>query len=105
MSRRLALGVWILSMAILAVALALVWVVPPGRAPSGATIGDALPILPLPLSAAAVGALIGWQRPGNRIGRLLSLLGLASALQFLAVGYAIFGLFSAYPLPAANVAA
>ncbi|MDP9321359.1 MAG: hypothetical protein M3P16_09715 [Chloroflexota bacterium] len=68
MSRRLAIGVWIVSMAMIAIGLTLIGLVPAGRAPAGATLGDALPILPLPLSAAAVGAVIGWQRPGNRAG-------------------------------------
>jgi len=105
MSRRLAIGVGVLSMAMIAVGLVLIALVPAGRAPAGATMADALPILPLPLSSAAVGALIGWQRPGNTVGRLLSLLGLVSALQFLLAGYADFGLFSEVRLPQANVAA
>jgi hypothetical protein len=104
-SRRLAIGVWIVSMAMIAIGLTLIGLVPAGRAPAGATLGDALPILPLPLSAATVGAVIGWQRPGNRIGRLLSLLGLTPSLQVLAAGYAAFGLFSEHSLPQANVAA
>ena len=105
MSRRLAIGVWVLSMAMIAVGLVLIGLVPAGRAPAGATMADALPILPLPLSSAAVGALIGWQRPGNAVGRLLSLLGLVPAFQVLVAGYADFGLFSGHPLPEANVAA
>src|SRR5216117_1000132 len=105
MSRRLAIGVWVLSMAMIAVGLVLIGLVPAGRAPAGATMADALPILPLPLSSAAVGALIGWQRPGNAVGRLLSLLGLVPAFQVLMAGYADFGLFSGHPLPEANVAA
>ena len=105
MSRRLAIATWIASMAMIAVGITLLVLVPEGRAPAGATLGDALPVLPLPLVAAAVGVLIGWQRPGNRIGALLSLLGLLPAFEFLMGGYAAFGLFSGHPLPLANVAA
>lgn len=105
MSRGLAVAVWIASMAMITVGLVLIALVPPGRAPAGATLADALPILPLPLSAAAVGVLIGWQRPGNAVGRLLSLLGLAPSFQILAAGYAAFGLFSGHQLPQANIAA
>jgi len=105
MSRQWALGLWVASMAMIALGLTLMALVLAGRAPAGATLGDALPILPLPLSAGSVGALIGWQRPGNPIGRLLSLLGFVSAMQFLSAGYAAFGLFSEHPLPQASVAA
>lgn len=105
MTSRSSLGVWLISMAMVAVAFMLIAAVPEGRAPAGATVGDILPILPLPLSAASVGALIGWQRPGNRVGRLLSMLGVLAGLQFLTVGYAIFGSFSDHPLPFANIAA
>jgi len=92
-------------MAMIAVGLTLIALVPAGHAPPGATVADVLPILPLPLSAAAVGALIGWQRPGNPIGRLLLLVTLVSGVQFLIAGYAIFGSFGPYPLPLANAAA
>jgi hypothetical protein len=105
MSRRWSLSVWIASMAMIALAITLIALVPAGRAPAGATLGDTLPILPLPLSAATVGVLIGWARPGNRIGRLLLLMGLLAGVQFLAAGYAIFGSFSEYRLPLANIAA
>ena len=105
MTRRQAIAVWIASMAMIVVGLTLLALVPAGRAPAGATLGDALPILPLPLSAAAVGALIGGKRPGNTVGRLLSLLGLAPSVQIFVAGYASFGLFSEHPLPQANVAA
>ena len=105
MSRRWSLIVAIASLAMIAVGLTLLALVPAGRAPVGATLADALPVLPLPLSAATVGALIGWQRPGNRIGWLLSMLGLVPACQFLAAGYAAFGLVSEHRLPQANVAA
>ncbi len=104
MSRRLAAGTWIVTMAAIALGLILLAQVPVERAPAGATLADALPILPLTLSSAAVGLLIGWHRPGNRMGRLLSLLGLVVALQFLLAGYAGFGLFSDHPLPQAIVA-
>ena len=104
MSRRLAIGVWVLSMAMIAVSLVLIGLVPTERAPAGARLTDVIPILPMPLSAATIGALISWQRPGNLIGRLLSIQGSVSALQYLAAGYAIFGSFSAYPLPQANLA-
>jgi len=105
MSRRLTIVTWVVSMAMVAVGLTLIAMVPAGRAPAGATMSDALPILPLPLSSAAVGALVGWHRPGNRIGRLLSLLGLVSSVQIVLAGYAAFGLFSEVRLPQANVAA
>ena len=105
MSRRLSVAVWIVSMALIAFGVTLLALVPAGRGPAGATLRDALPILPLPLTAAGVGALIGWQRPGNTVGRLLSLLGLAPALQIAIAGYASFGLLSEHPLPQANIAA
>ena len=105
MSRKWSLGLWVGSMAMIAVGLTLIALVPAGRAPAGATLGDALPILPLPLAAGSVGALIGWRRPGNQIGRILLLLGFVSAIQFLTAGYAAFGLFSEHPLPQANFAA
>ena len=104
MSRRMATGVWVLSMAMLGVALVLIGLVPSGRAPDGARLEDVLPILPMPLSTAAIGAIIGWQRPGNAIGRLLSLQGFVSALQYLTAGYAVFGSFGTDPLPLANIA-
>src|SRR5258708_10825296 len=105
MSGRLAIAAWVATMAMIGVGLVLLAQVPAEHAPAGAPLGDALPILPLPLSSAAVGVLIGWHRPGNRMGRLLSLLGLVSGLQFLLAGYAGFGLFSDHPLPQAIVAA
>src|SRR5258708_3968765 len=105
MSGRLAIAAWVATMAMIGVGLVLLAQVPAEHAPAGAPLGDAPPILPLPLSSAAVGVLIGWHRPGNRMGRLLSLLGLVSGLQFLLAGYAGFGLFSDHPLPQAIVAA
>jgi hypothetical protein len=105
MTSRSSLGMWFVSMALIAMGITLIAAVPEGRVPAGAMISDALPILPLPLSAAAVGGLIGWQRPGNRVGMLLSLLGLVTGLQFLAAGYSIFGSFSDHALPFADVAA
>jgi hypothetical protein len=103
-SRRVAIGVWILSMAMILVSLVLIGLVPSERAPDGARLADVLPILPMPVSTAAIGALVGWLRPGNAIGRLLSLQGFLSALQYLTAGYAIFGSFGANPLPQANFA-
>lgn len=105
MSRRVAIGVWAISMGMVAVALIFIGLVPADRAPAGARLSDVLPILPLPLSAAAVGAVIGSRRPGNPIGRFLSLIGLMSGLQYAIAGYAIYGLFSTHSLPQADVAA
>ena len=105
MTSRVPLGVWLLTMAMIAVGLTLIAVVPGGRTPEGANLGDALPVLPQPLTAAAVGALICWQRPGNRVGMLLSLIGLITATQYLAAGYSIFGSFSDHRLPFTDIAA
>ena len=105
MSSRSSLGVWLVTMAMIAVGITLIAIVPEGRTPAGANLSDALPILPLPLSSAGVGALIGWRRPGNRVGMLLSLLGLITGAQFLAAGYSIFGSFSDHPLPLTDIAA
>jgi hypothetical protein len=105
MTSRVPLGVWLLTMAMIAVGLTLIAVVPGGRTPEGANLGDALPVLPQPLTAAACWRADLLAAPGNRVGMLLSLIGLITATQYLAAGYSIFGSFSDHRLPFTDIAA
>jgi hypothetical protein len=63
-----------------------------GRA-AGSLVGGAL-FLTLILTVATVGALIGWQRPGNAVGWLFVALALGFAIVSLADEYVRFALFN-----------
>jgi hypothetical protein len=77
---------------------AMVALTPPDQIPSGFRLEDVVKYLTMPVSLSIVGFLITVRRPRNPIGWALSLAGAASALQFLAGGYAVRALFAPTPL-------
>jgi hypothetical protein len=73
---------------------AMIALTPPDQIPSGFRLEDTVKYLSMPVSLSIVGLLIAVRRPGNPIGWALTLAGAASALQFLAAGYAVQALFA-----------
>lgn len=74
--------------------MAMIALTPPDQIPSGFRLEDAAKYLSMPVSLSIVGLLIAVRRPGNPIGWALTLAGAATALQFLAAGYAVQALFA-----------
>jgi hypothetical protein len=98
-----ALTIW--SVVATAIGIAMVALTPPDRIPLGFRLGDVISYLTMPASLSIVGWLIAVRRPSNPIGWALALAGAASALQFLAGGYAVRALFAATPLAGGDIAA
>jgi hypothetical protein len=101
---RLAWSSWALSVALVPVALtfgilALSASLPPGREPILPQIAVVVVVL---LAYGTVGALIASRRPGNAIGWIFCIVGLALAISSTASGYADYGLYgegSYLPVP------
>jgi hypothetical protein len=98
-----ALAIW--SFVATAVGIALVALTPSDRIPVGFRLGDVVTYLSMPTSLSIVGWLVAVRRPHNPIGWSLALAGAASAVQFLAGGYAVRALFAPTPLAGGEIAA
>ena len=75
-------SIWAVSAAVTATALVYtaLYPLPPGLADQGGSPADKVVVLLFIASFSTMGALLAWKRPGNRIGWLLSAIGLAYAL-------------------------
>jgi hypothetical protein len=100
-----AAAVVVFSVATTATGIALTAVIPPERLQVGFRVEDAARFLFMQVSLTAVGVLIVWRRPENRIGWLLSVATLLSGGQYLGAGYAVYGLLGSATLPRPDIAA
>jgi hypothetical protein len=101
-----AAAVVVFSVATTATGIALTALIPPERLQVGFRVEDAARFLFMQVSLTAVGVLIVWRRPENRIGWLLSVAALLSGTQYLGAGYAVYGLLGdGATLPRPDIAA
>ena len=105
-SARLVWSVWALSVAFAFLSVPLYWSTSPSAVLLGVPqIVAVLPLAVLVLAFSTVGALISSRRPGNRIGWILCVAGLAIGFTTLASGYAVISLSAPSRLPGTEWAA